>query len=235
MSADITSGAFGAIKIKGDLDGSLTGRNFGAISITGGDLSGTITSLTSPADLKKTSAVASLTISGGDLTGDVRLHGALGALKVTPSKTGTGGNITDATIVAAKLASITVGRAVGNSVILAGADLGSDFALGGGNDTFAAGQIGAIHIGPKHASGNVVTNSLIGAGFSSTDGLFKNGDDAIVGATSAERLVSTIASITLTGQADAGSYFAAGKFVKKPVIAGTPITPTADPRFLGGS
>jgi hypothetical protein len=110
-----------------------------------------------------------------------------------------------------------------DAIILAGADLGDDGALGGGDDTFGPGRVGKVSIGGG------VTGSVLGAGFSSADAVFKNADDLVLGGSA-----SKIAALTIKGQADAASYFAAGQFTKKPKIAGAVVDPVTDPRFLVG-
>ena len=129
-----------------------------------------------------------------------------------------------ASINAARIASLTVGRNVGASTILAGADLGADHALGGTGldaDTFGRGAIGAVAIGGS------VTTSVLGAGLSTTDAIFHNGDDAIIGG-----IASRIAALTVRGTASVDSYFAAGGFIPPVKIAGVRINPATDPRFL---
>lgn len=71
--------------------------------------------------------------------------------------------------------------------------------------------------------------SVIAAGLSTTNATFKDGDDTIVGGTA-----SAIKSFTITGTADADSYFAAGLFKSAPKIGGTVITRAGDGRFKVG-
>ena len=184
-------------------------------------LSGRITATGTLAALGKLAAIASLTITGGDLLSDVRTLGAIGAVSVKASKLGLGGSLNTASILAAKIASITVAKNITDSILLAGATFGADGALGGGDDTFATGKIGAIAIG-----GNV-TESLIGAGYSSTNATFGDGDDTILGG-----IASSIAKLIIKGTADPDSRFAAGKFTAAPKIGTATITPSTDARFL---
>ncbi|HEX8296956.1 MAG TPA: RHS repeat-associated core domain-containing protein, partial [Chthoniobacteraceae bacterium] len=222
--------------VGGGLSGELSASSFGKVSLTGGSFSGSVTSLTAAATLAKTAALAGLSISGGDFTGDVRVLGAIGAISVLANQAGTGGNLTDASITAARIAAITVAKTAANSVVLAGADLGADHAFGGAADTFGSGSIGAIKIGAPRGTGTVVTNTLIGAGFTpGSDGIPRgSAADSIFGASEADQLTNLIASLTINGQADAASYFAAGRFKANPKIAGAAVDPSADPlaRFL---
>jgi hypothetical protein len=120
---------------------------------------------------------------------------------------------------------LLVAKNVSNSTILAGADLGADFALGGSGaaaDTFRAGRIGAVTIKGS------VTASVVAAGLNPLDGVLHNGD-AIIGG-----LTSKIAALTIKGSASADSYFAAGKFVPPVKIGPLTITPANDRRFFVG-
>jgi hypothetical protein len=211
------------------LSGHLAAASFGAVAVTGGDFSGTLTSLTPAATLGATKALTSLTVTDGNFTGDVRLRGASGAITVKSKPALARGNLTGASIVASivasAIASLTVGRDFINSIVLAGADLGDDYAFGGTDDTFAAGTIGAVKIG-RNVSG---AGSIIGAGFTTTDPNLTDANDAIIGG-----VASTIASLTVTGTAAAESYFAAGKFTTAPKIASVAVPLAGDGRFKVG-
>lgn len=228
FDADVTtSGAIGKITIKGGgLTGQLVAQRFGPIAITLGDFSGELTSTTPALTLDKLPALKSLKVSQGDLTGDIRVLGNIGAIQLAAKATQLGGNLTGASITAAKIASLIVAKNVANSVILAGADLGEDHSFGGTGgdaDTFAAGSIGSVNIKGTVAGG------IIGAGFSTTDSILKNGDDSITGGSA-----SVIASLIVKGGADPGSYFAAGLFKKVPKFLGVAVDLNTDQRFLIG-
>jgi hypothetical protein len=220
------AGASGPITVKGGgFSGELSAASFGAVSVTGGDFSGTLIALTAAATLGRTKALTSLTVTDGNLTGDIRLLGASGAITVKAKPLVNAGDLSGTSIVASAIASLSVGRDFISSIVLAGADLGADYSFGGGDDTFAAGTIGAVKIG-RYASG---AGSIIGAGFSNADGILKNGDDAIIGG-----VASYVASLTVSGTAAPESYFAAGLFKTAPKIAGAVVTPGSDARFLVG-
>ncbi|MEO8351968.1 MAG: Calx-beta domain-containing protein, partial [Chthoniobacteraceae bacterium] len=224
LAADITSvGAIAKITVKGgDLSGDLTAASFGKVTVKGGNFSGSLTSLTPGATLGKSKALTSLTVSDGNLTGDLRLLGAIGAISVKSKRAPAAGSITGASIVASAIAKLTFARDFTDSIVLAGADLGTDHAFGGGDDTFAAGTIGAVKIGGQ-VSG---AGSIIGAGFSTTNTILKDDDDSIIGG-----VASVIAKLNITGAAAPESYFAAGLFKSVPKIAGQAVSPTADLRF----
>ncbi len=226
IAAEITSvGAIAKIIIKGGpLSGEITAARFGAVTVTGGDFSGTLTSLTPAATLAKTAALKSLAIVGGDITGDVRVFGAAGTISVKATKTGPGGNVIGASIVASAIGALSIKRDTIASHILAGANLGTDHAPGGGDDTFGGGTIGNVKIG-----GSVSGASVIGAGLSSINATFKDSDDTIIGGAA-----SVVKRLAITGTADADSYFAAGLFKAPPKVGSAQIDPAADGRFKVG-
>ena len=224
----LVAGNVGTITVKagktgvgGGISGDLTANSFGLISATGGNLSGTVKATGSATSLGKVAAIAGLSVIGGDIVSDIAALGALGAISVKASKSGVGGSITDSNITASKIAAITVAKDFTDSILLAGADLGTDRELGGGDDTFAVGSIGKVGIG-----GNV-TNSAIGAGLSTTNAILKDSDDSILGSAA-----SVIAGLIIKGTADPASYFAAGKFASKVSINSAIIADlTTDGRF----
>lgn len=242
LNGQITGTTIGPVSIKGGDLGGFIGASapvgktkaFGGLSITGGSLTGSVAVTGAMGDLTvngghmngtiTSGAIGKVTITGGDLSGDILVAGAAGAVSVKSSKTGAGGGILGTTLVAAKIASLTVAKDLTDSRILAGAALGADVAIGGGDDTFAAATIGAVKIG-----GNI-TSSVIAAGLSNPDGIFDNGDDTLLGI--APKITSKIAALIVKGSADPDSYFATGAFTAAPKIGTSTIAPATDPRFL---
>lgn len=234
----LVNGNSGPITVKenkagvgGNISGPITANSFGAVTLLGGSLSGALNATGTALALGKTLALAGLNITGGDLLADVRLFGGAGAVSVKTDKAGNGGNITDINITATKIAALTVARDITDSIIMAGADLGDDHELGGGDDTFGVGTIGAVNIGSKVGAvtfGNVV-NSVIAAGLSTTNATLKDGDDTLLGIT--PTITSKIASLIVKGSADSASYFATGKFTAKPKIGAIFPDVTTDGRF----
>jgi len=111
-----------------------------------------------------------------------------------------------------------------NARFLAGADFGADGTLNGVNDSYGQGSIGSF------AVGGTTTDSVIGAGLDPTaDGIFKNGNDVVVGG-----ILSEIKSLNLKGLVNDGSFIAAGKFPTSVKIANVAVDPATDPRFLIG-
>jgi hypothetical protein len=88
-----------------------------------------------------------------------------------------------------------------------------------------AGSIGAVNIG-----GNAVS-SIIAAGLTNPNGMFKDNDDAIFGAAQLDKLKNTIAALIMKGTTDPDSYFVADKFNSKPKINNATIT-LPDARYL---
>jgi hypothetical protein len=191
--------------------------SFGAISTKAGGFGGSVLSTASAAELDDVPALRSLKIVGGDLFGAFSGAGSVGSISVKHSKAG-GGNISGATLAAANFKAITVSADVESSVLLAGANLGDDFALGG-NDTFAPGNIGKFSVG-----GNV-TASVLGAGLVTSDSILRNDDDGLLGN-------SLIKSFAVKQNVDGESLFAAALFTKNVKIGGKKIAPATDTRFL---
>ncbi len=93
---------------------------------------------------------------------------------------------------AASIGSISSGRDILLSHILAGAYLGDDGVFGGTGsaaDTYGAGTIGTIDVVHN------VAGVTIGAGLSPVDGVFRNGNDAILGGTASSIGAVTVGNI----------------------------------------
>jgi len=139
-------------------------------------------------------ALSSLSIKGNMNAGShVKVGGTLGTLKVTGSLVGGATEDQMVQILARNITSVQITGNVTDSRILAGADLGDDWALGGTGDdadTFLAGSIGSISIGGS------VSDSLIGAGLVSHDDTF---DLSWLKANSAFIAGSVISKITIAG------------------------------------
>jgi hypothetical protein len=149
----------------------------------------------------------------------------IGKLQVAAGTVGNGG-ITGTVVNARTIASIQVESSVDNATILAGAALGEDHAIGGTGsnaDAFGPGSIGKVRINGD------VRGSTIAAGLSTTDAIFKNDDDIILGGDA-----SVIAQLAIAGNATQDNYFAAHAFPTSPKIDGQKIEPASDRRFLVG-
>ena len=209
--------------IGGAISGEITARSIAGVTLVGGNFTGSITATGTAVALNKVAALGKLAVTGGNLIGDVSLLGALGTVSVKANKAGIGGSIQGAQITASKIAALLVAKDVSNSLILAGASLGANGVLGGGDDTFAASTIGAVSIGRD------VIASTIAAGLSTTNATLKDNDDTLLGIT--PTITSKIASLIVKGSADAASYFATGKFSAKPKIGAIFPVVTTDVRF----
>ncbi len=161
-------------------------------------------------------SIGAITVKGGSIRADITALDSIANITVK------GGGIDGSTITAPEIGSLKISDSVANAFILAGANLGADRTLGGGDDTFAPGTIKSLQIN------GAVTASVFAAGLDPIDSIFHNGDDTILGGTG-----SAFGKITIKGDTDATSYFAAGAF-KKAQIAGDKIDPATDPRFLVG-
>ena len=127
------------------------------------------------------------------------------------------------TIAAYNIGSVTIRGDVVDALILAGADLGTDMALGGSDDEadlFFSGDFSKLYVKGS------VTTSTFGAGLDPVNNIIGDGDDFVIG-----KKNSSFSSIQVVGLADAQTRFAAGKF-GKPKIGGTSLDPNGDPRFI---
>ncbi|HZK80482.1 MAG TPA: hypothetical protein VFC46_05425, partial [Humisphaera sp.] len=176
----------------------------GTLSSTGGigmlfvaSITGVVTSAAGIGSLRAANFSGSISAAG--VLGTINLGKTTGVIAARQIKHFTAANLIDATI-------------------LAGANLGTDGQLGGGDDTFAAGQLLAMKI-----TGAIVS-SFIGAGVIPTDGLLGDGNDSAAGG-------SGIHAIMVKGNVDAATRFESAIF---PRVAHLPkkIIPTADPRFI---
>lgn len=126
-------------------------------------------------------------------------------------------------IAASGIGTITVGKDILASRILAGADLGADARLGGAGanaDTFSGGTITTLSVVRN------VANSIIGAGLDPTDGIFNNGNDRIRNGTA-----SRITTITIGNVAGMTARFLANRYTTV-TIGGNPVDWTTSSRFV---
>lgn len=96
-------------------------------------------------------------------------------------------------LTARTITTINIGRDILASKILAGAYLGEDGRLGGTGvnaDVYRQGTITTIYVAHNTA------NSIIGAGFDPVDGVFKNGNDRIIGGVNSKIGAITVANIS---------------------------------------
>lgn len=127
------------------------------------------------------------------------------------------------TLAAYNVGTVNVYGNVIDALILAGADLGTDMALGGTGDDadlFFSGDFSKLYVKGS------VTTSTFGAGLDPFNGVIGDGNDFVIG-----KKNSSFGSIKVTGLADALSRFAAGKF-SSAKIGGTSLDPNGDPRFI---
>jgi hypothetical protein len=158
----VTAGGAKKIDLRGDLTGSMDiAGALAGLSIKGGDLNGQIRVGDDLVSLKvKTSGG-----EGGDVGADARIFVAdhLNKLSVAGSVQGLAGGLGDMVqILAGSMGSLSVKGDVENACIMAGADLGSDWDLGGSGDAadiFSAGRVHKVSV-----KGDVI-NSAIGAGW----------------------------------------------------------------------
>lgn len=129
----------------------------------------------------------------------------------------------DGKVSARSIASLSVGGNMTGARILAGADMGSDAALGGSAaaaDSFGPGYIGKIAVAGS------VTGSTILAGVDPFDGKFNDLNDVAVGGKS-----SYIGSISISGSVDSTSRFDGGMIPSTAKIGGLSVPTQLDGRF----
>lgn len=162
--------------------------------------------------LRDVSADGGLRVFNGkttDLSGTLYAGGNLGAVTI--------GNIGGVIAAAANIGKLNSFGSISGSTVLAGAILGSDAKLGGGNDAFGAGAIGPIKVA------GAIAVSTIGAGLNPMDGVFRNGNDTVAPG-------SSIGNLNIRGGVDGASLFVSAAFgaARLPEKA----DPATDGRFL---
>lgn len=131
-------------------------------------------------------------VSSGGFTGDFAAAGGFGA--------------------------IAVRGAVTNAHILAGADLGADGRIGGGDDTFAAASLRLLQVLGS------INGSTIGAGLDPVDGIFGNGNDALIAG-------GSINTVAITGTFNSDSRILASGLPARARVGAALVTTAGDPRF----
>jgi len=170
----VAAGNVGKVSLGGtfgssmDIQGSLAG-----LTIRGGNLAGTISATGTLGKISVSGSTNKQTglTTGGDMTSGARLYAgvSLSGLSVSGSLIGGSTDEEDLVQICSPLISnVSVGGDITDSRILAGTDLGADWAVGGTGedaDFWGAGIIGKISVrGDVH-------DSLIGAGVSSHNGV----------------------------------------------------------------
>ncbi len=186
------------------------------MAISGGDFEGSLIATATAAILGKKPAVSKFSVTG-DFQGTLHALGALTNVTI-------GGSMLQSTVAGASIGTFRIGGDLIDSLVLAGANLGADYALGGvatEADTFGSGSIKTFSVGGD------VENTTVGAGLDPVGLVFRNGNDEIV-----DGAKSKISSFTIQGVAGEENYFRAGAWPKSVKIGGAAVNPLVDPRFL---
>jgi uncharacterized delta-60 repeat protein len=166
-----------------------------SVKVRGGD------GLFSVRNITADGAVRAFSAKAGVLSGTFAVPGYLGRVDLRTLQ---------GTIAASGgIGSINVGADMKNAIVLAGASLGSDGKIGGVGvdaDTFGAGSIASVKVG------GAIRSTLIGAGFSTSNGTLFDSDDTVV-----DPANSKIGSISAHGGLDANSRIMAGGIGKAKV------------------
>ena len=228
LNADIVvMNVLKAVTVKaGSVSGTWSATNFGSVAITGGGFLGQVRSTGTAIQLGTTAGISSFILTGGDFEGRLIADGSVGTFRVAKNAANLGGSVRNATINASNFSTVAIGRDLVNSTILAGTKLGADGMVGGSGldaDSFGAGKIGNFSVG------GLVQASIVAAGIDPQGGIFKNGNDLIVGGAA-----SSIPAMSVAGTASADSYFAAGLFPATVKVGGISVNPKTDARFFAG-
>ncbi len=193
---------------------SISAAQIAAFTVTAGDCE---------ADIATPGKLVSLSVKGGDFKGRIAA-GKIGTMSIAKDAAGKGGSILNSTITAKKITTLMLKGDLADSLVLAGATLGEDGALGGIDadaDRFAAGKVGTVRIKGS------MTNSILGAGFAPVDDKFRDANDGAIGGAA-----SPLTAFTVKGQMDAQSFVGAGLLPKFVFIGGVKIKAKRDARFI---
>ena len=168
------------------------------------------------ADITTPGRLVSLSVKGGDFTGHIVAR-SIGTLSF-------GSALRDSTITARSIGTVLVAGDLVNSLVLAGANLGADFALGGTGanaDTFGPGSIRSFIVLGS------LTNSVAGAGFTPLDGKFGDANDGTIGGAA-----SRLGAVRVRGQIDSLSRIGAGALPQFVFVNRAKFKPARDARFV---
>lgn len=209
----LTAPSIGKLASLGDFDAN--------VEITGNGTSATASTLGGVTINGAANGTWSITGKAGDLifrsTSDgfgINVTRSLRSFVVVDDATGT--------VAASSVTKVDIRGDADGLTVLAGANLGTDAALGGsgaGADAFAAGTIGSITVRGS------ITDSVFAAGLSPTDSILLNGNDTFVTGTSSINRVSVRGDVST-------SFFAAPTLPSTARINSVSITTANDPRFV---
>lgn len=156
-------------------------------------------------DIRSDAAFGAINAKTSDVSGTAFINGSLSKIDI--------GTLTGGLATSGSIANAIFRGDLAGAVVLAGANLGADGALGGGDDTYGAATITKFNVS------GAVAASAIGAGFDPVDGVFLNGGTIVGGA------ASVIRTISVKRVVDGASRFFAGAFgmikVPQKVVAGS--------------
>jgi len=171
----LTDGSAGKVSLAGTLGGDLRiGGSLSGLQIKGGNLAGSVLVQGAAGKLSVAGMKNKQTglTTGGDMTTGAHIYAGISLSGLSLSGSMIGGSANEADLVqicAPVISSLSVGGNITHSRILAGTDLGADWAIGGTGDdadSFAAGTIGKCKVGGD------VSDSTIGAGLLPHNGMF---------------------------------------------------------------
>lgn len=160
-------------------------------------------------DIQTNGAMSSVNAKTSDVFGTASVRGALGKLDL--------GTLSGVLAAAGNIGNATFRGDLAGATVVAGADLGADALIGGGDDVYASASITKFNVA------GTVAASVVGAGLDPVDGIFINGGVVVGGP------ASLIKTIVVKRVVDGASRFIAGAFGN--IKAPNKIDPAADPRF----
>ncbi len=163
----MTDGSAGKIALSGSLTGAMQiGGNLSGLQIRGGNLSGLVDVQGTAGKLSVAGAKNKQTglTTGGDMASGAYIRAGVALSGLTVS-----GSMNLVQMCAPLITSVAVGGDVVDCRILAGADLGDDWGIGGTGDNADSFGVGVIS---KFTVKGNVTDSLVGAGLQPHDGKF---------------------------------------------------------------
>ncbi len=221
-SADVSAAAnVGKIKARQWLAGSLSAQAAGKLVISGDPIAQTVGDFGADVTLGSGDAVEQVLrrakITGRITGGTWRMSGAAGAVVAGATASSWSANVLgklnllrttsgdlSGTVSAGAFSRVKVQANLNSAMLLAGTNMGQDGRRGGvgaSADTVTDGSIGSLVVR------GAVLASVVGAGFDSVDGTFRDGNDRIAGTGA-----SSIRTISIGGAAAASAYFGAGQY-----------------------
>lgn len=215
VTSQVISPSIGKVTIRGDLIGSLQAANgFGSITLGGSVLGGSIISNQSLGVVKIGGSVSSGGANGtftlnanratsiaiaGDVLGNAQLNAGVFYFGGSAGVVTIGGDLRSTTSIPAQ-ALFAVGGGDGFTSFKVKGDV-SNAIIGAGLQNFLQGTNADARLGIIEIGGNFIASSIVAGVVRGADGDYGTGDDAVHFSPNGTPEVSTIAAVTIRGQA----------------------------------